>query len=120
MKNLKMTAFAALAFMLASTCHFGRHTTIVETGDNYHLRIEYAGKIHFNYDGTAISDISRGGYVKYERNDETLEAKNDGHGGVNYELYDHGEQVDPQAEGKAFIARAVRVMLQKNHRPNWK
>jgi hypothetical protein len=119
MKKLKFLASLCIGLLL-SACHFGRHSTIVETGDHYYLRIEYAGIIHFNDDGTAISSISPGGYVKYENNDKRLEAQNNDQGGISYELSDDGEKLHLDNRGKEFIAQAVRVMLKKNHRPNWK
>ncbi|MGZ3749973.1 MAG: hypothetical protein ACXVB0_17045 [Mucilaginibacter sp.] len=111
---------AGMAAMVA--CHLGRkHTTIVETGNNHYLRIEYAGHVAFNQDGTEISSISRDGYVEYQNNEKKLNAKNNGHGGVSYELYDGYAKVNLDDNGKKFIAEAVNVMLQKTGRnPNTK
>jgi len=120
MKKVRIITLSAILGILASACHMGRHSTIVETGNGRYLKIEYAGTIHFRYDGSGISSISRGGYIKYQNNDRKLEAHNDGHGGVAYELYDDGEQISYDRGGKEFIAEAVRVMLQKNHHPDWK
>jgi hypothetical protein len=120
MKNLRILLLVA-AFAGLSACHFGRrHATIVETGNNYYLRIEYSGKIYFNDDGTAISSISPGGYVKYENNEKKLEAWPNRNGGVRYELSYDGEKLNPDNNGRPFIAEAVKVMLLKNHRPSWK
>jgi hypothetical protein len=120
MKKLRILLLvAALAGL--SACHFGRHhSTIVETGNNYYLKIEYSGSIYFNNEGTAISGISPGGYVKYEFNEIKLKAWHSRNGEVSYEVYDNGEKLNPYNEGKTFIAGAVRMMLMKNHRPNWK
>jgi len=108
----------AVLACLTSACHFGKgHTTILETGNNYYLKIEYSGYVHFTNDGTAISSISPGGYVKYQFNNKKLEAKNNGMGGVSYELYNYGEKVDPYRDGKPLIAEAVRMMMRKGYRP---
>ncbi len=120
MKKLTILLLVA-AFAGLSACHLGRrHSTIVETGNNYYLKIEYSGSVYFNSEGTAISSISRGGYVKYQFNNKKLEAKSNGSGNINYEIYEDGEKLDPYRDGKPFIAEAVKMMLLKNHRPNWK
>ena len=116
MRKLRMSIAIAAISIVASACH--RHTTIIESTNNYHLKIEYSGKVHFNMAGTGVSGISRGGYLKYECNEQKLEAHNDGNGGVRYELSDHGDPI-PMADQKEFIAKAVRLMLQKNHHPDW-
>lgn len=117
MKKLRILIAVVAISLTLSACR--RHTTIIETGDNYRLKIEYSGSIHFSVDGRAIAGISRGGYLKYERNDQKLEARSDGHGSVRYELSDYGDPVPPKDQ-KEFIANAVRVMLQKNHHPDWR
>jgi hypothetical protein len=107
---------AGLLFLAA--CTFGkRHTTIVEKSDGHYLRIEYAGQVSFNRDGTAISSISRNGYVEYQKDNKKLEAKNNGNGGVSYELYDGYEKLGMDERGKEFIAEAVQIMMQKAHHP---
>ena len=107
---------AGMLFLAA--CTFGkRHTTLVEKSDNHYLRIEYAGHISFNREGTAISSISPDGYVEYQQDDKKLEAKDNGNGGVSYELYDGYEKLGMDERGRQFIAEAVRVMMQKKHHP---
>ena len=99
---------------LLAACTFGRkHTTIVETTNSHYLRIEYSGKIAFNNEGTEISSISRDGYVEYQNNDKKLEAKNNGHGGISYELYEGYTKLNLDDNGRKFIAEAVKVMRQK-------
>ncbi|HTD39786.1 MAG TPA: hypothetical protein VK671_04140 [Mucilaginibacter sp.] len=107
---------AGMIFLAA--CTFGRrHETIVETSDNHYLRIEYAGHISFNDNGTAIRSISRDGYVEYQMDDKKLEAKSNGYGGVSYELYDGYQKLTMDEKGREFIAEAVRIMMQKTHHP---
>jgi hypothetical protein len=77
-----------------------------------------AGKIRFYPDSTAISSISPDGYVEYQYDDKKLNAKNDGKGGVSYELYEGYTKVNMDDEGKRFIAEAVRTMERKVHNPN--
>jgi hypothetical protein len=122
MKKLRIAiVIMALANLVVAACHIGKHhTTIVENSNNSYLKIEYAGMVYFNGDGTAIQDISPGGYVKYHYNDKKLEAKNNGHGGVKYELFDGDHQLNLDSNGKRFIADAVKMMMKKGHNPNWK
>jgi hypothetical protein len=107
-------AIVVAGIVLLAGCSFGkRHTTIVENTNNHRIRIEYSGHIYFNKDETAISSISRNGYLEYQNDERKLNAKNDGHGGVSYELYEGYTKVYPDAEGKKFIAEAIKVIVQK-------
>ena len=107
-------AIVVAGIALLAACSFGkRHTTIVENTNNHRIRIEYSGHVYFNKDETAISSISRNGYLEYQNDERKLNAKNDGHGGVSYELYEGYTKVNPDAEGKKFIAEAIKVIVQK-------
>jgi len=116
MKKLRILITIAAISLAMTACH--RSSTIIENSNNYHLKIEYSGPVHFNVEGTGISSISRFGYLKYECNEQKLDARNDGHGGIRFELSDHGDPI-PSGDQKAFIAKAVKTMLQKNHHPDW-
>ena len=109
---LTVTTLAGL-----SACMWGkRHTTIVETGSGHYLKIESWGKVYFNHEKSAIAYISPGGRLRYQLNDNVLEAENDGHGGIKYLFDIHGEKMDMQGKGKPFIAEAVKTMLRKGYR----
>lgn len=99
--------------LAACTLGHHHHTTVVEKSNNHYLKIEYSGDISFNNAGTAIASISRNGYVEYQNDDKKLEAKNDGHGGVSYELYEGYDKLSLDNKGKEFIADAVRIMIEK-------
>lgn len=101
-----------------TACHFGKHTTIVEKSNNHYLRIESTGKVYFNNEQTAIAHISAGGYLKYEDDGNKLEARNDGRGGISYELTEGDEKLDPNGNGKQFITDAIKIMIKKGYRPN--
>lgn len=116
--NKSGIALLVAGMLFLAACTFGRrHTTIVEKSDGHYLRIEYAGHISFNEDGTGIRSISRDGYVEYQQDDKKLEAKNNGNGGINYELYDGYDKLGLDERGRQFIAEAVKVMMQKKHHP---
>lgn len=117
MKKIRILLLV-MALAGLSACHLGRkHSTIVETGNNYYLKIEYSGRVYFNNNGTAISSISQGGYVKYQFNNKKLEAKSNSSGGVNYEIYEDGEKLDPFHDGRPLIAEAVKMMMRKGYHP---
>jgi hypothetical protein len=120
MKKLRIIVLGICIIGLFHACRFGqRHTTIVENGNGHYLKIEFSGNIEFNSNETAIAHISRYGYVKVHYNDHKLEAENDGHGGVRYKLYDGDQQLDPNGDGKALIAEAVKQIISKvGHDPN--
>jgi hypothetical protein len=104
---------AGIVVLAACTLGHHHHTTVVEKSNDHYLKIEYAGDISFNNAGTAIESISRNGYVEYQNDDKKLEAKNDGRGGISYELYDGYDRLPLDNKGKEFIANAVRVMIKK-------
>ncbi|HVV55648.1 MAG TPA: hypothetical protein VHC47_10005 [Mucilaginibacter sp.] len=118
MKKIRMILLLGTMGGLITACHFRRHTTIIETGTNHYLRIESTGRVRFNQDETGIAYISWGGYLKYTNDQKKLEAENDGHGGIRYELYDGDEKLDPFGNGRQFIAEAVRVMIRKGYHSN--
>jgi hypothetical protein len=120
MEKLMTLILALFVFAVIASCNFGRqHTTIVENDNNHYMKIEYAGRVHFKSDGSGIESISRGGYVKYRYNERTFEARNDGHGGVLYKLYDGSDQLPLDQNGRAFIADAVKNMMKKGHNPGY-
>lgn len=118
MKKLRIFLAIAALGLLTASCRFGRHTTIIENGNGHSLRIESYGKVYFNRAGTDIAYISRGGYLEYRNNDNHLKAENDGHGGIRYELDADGQKLDPNGDGRPFIAEAVKVMIQKGYHSN--
>ena len=113
-------AILVAGLALLAACSFGRkHTTIIENSNNHYLRIEYSGRVAFNNEGTEISSISPDGYVEYQNNDKKLEAKNNGRGGISYELYEGYTKLNLDDDGRKFIAEAVKVMKQKGHNPGY-
>jgi len=118
MEKLLTLILVLCVIAIIASCGIGqRHTTIVENDNNHYKKIEYAGEVHFNDNGTAIASISHGGYVRYRYDDRKLEAESNGRGGVRYELYDDGHKVDLDENGKRFIAEAVKDMMKKGHNP---
>jgi len=118
MKKLKIFLVIAALSVITTSCHFGKHTRIIETGNHYYLSIESYGKVYFNREGTEIAYISHGGYLEYRNNNRELKAENDRRGGIKYELMEDGQKLDPNSNGRAFIADAVKVMIKKGYHSN--
>ena len=116
-KDMEKSGIAILAagMIALAACTLGHHhhTTVVEKSNDHYLKIEYAGEVSFNNTGTAIERISSNGYVEYQNDDKKLEAKNDGRGGISYELYEGYDKLPVDNKGKEFIAEAVRIMIEK-------
>ncbi|MBS1524750.1 MAG: hypothetical protein JST19_03815 [Bacteroidetes bacterium] len=116
MKKIGLTVVIAALAATITACHSGRHTIIVETGNNHRLRIESYGKVYFSPARTEVAYISRGGYLEYQNDGIKLKAENNGHGGITYELLEHGEKLDPYTNGKSLIAGAVKEMIAKGYK----
>jgi hypothetical protein len=114
MKNLKITVALGL-IILSSACRMNSRHVIISDGDNHSsTRIEYFGRAYFNGD-TAIAHITPHGSVKYKRDDRELIAESDNHGGIVYQIDDNEKQTHLNADGKAFLARAVKDMVKHGH-----
>jgi hypothetical protein len=103
--------FAGAGFFAASCRHYAHNRMVINDGVT-RTEIRYNGDIGFNDEETAISRISRGGYVDCWRNEDHLLAGSDRDGVVLLELHRNGKPVDTaSAEGKAMVARVIRAML---------
>ncbi len=86
-----------------------RRTT--EKSPFHDVDLEMRGNITFNEDGTAITGIPGGGYVKYSNNEMELEAMPGKNNTFGIVIYDNGEEVPTDSEkGKEFIEEAIKRM----------
>ena len=86
MKKITLLS-AAFGLVLLASCHFGRrHSIIISNDGNEKIRIEYYGQFSFNNARTAVSSMSPGGYISYERNDEKLEVQRTRVGQIVYKI----------------------------------
>ncbi len=89
MKRSQLVFLAVLC--IATAClRRGPITTIKVSDGHSLLKIEYSGKVVFNRAGTAITGISPGGYVKYDRDGRVFSASGDERGRVTYFLEGRG------------------------------
>lgn len=114
MKKVKLLILIGAISILTACMHPGKHTTIVVRDDHNTTKIEYAGKIIFNDQQTRIEDISIGGYVRYQHNDIKIDAENDGHGNVAYEIYSDGDKQPMDEKGKKLLSDAVKDIIERS------
>ena len=113
MKKIALLS-ATLGLIFLASCHLGRrHTTIISNNGNEKIRIEYYGQFSFNNTRTAISSMSPGGYISYERNDEKLEVQRNRVGQIVYKINGGREKIILDSNDKQFVAEAVKDMLIK-------
>ena len=102
-----------LTVLLTVACNLGsgRRTVRIKNG-NESLKIEYNGEVFFNAEGTAIEEISPGGYVKYRRNDKKFTAQSVDSGNVTYELYFGDRRLDlKDSAAKEFFKSAMEEIV---------
>jgi len=104
-KIFKKSALAAM-LLTAAACHKGRTTRIITDNGSIKQKIEYSGTVIFNADKTGIESISDGGYLKFSRNNEELEAEPGKKGQITYE-YNGNESNVLDENGKSFLKLAV-------------
>ncbi|PWU00555.1 MAG: hypothetical protein C5B52_08650 [Bacteroidetes bacterium] len=108
MKSSITIAFILLSIAISS-CRRGH--TILFSNDGNRLEISSSGEIKLSEDETTIQSISQMGYLKFIHNEDELyaEPKN---GVIQYELYKHGNRLDPKTDdGKLFISSVVKDLI---------
>lgn len=102
-----------LTVLLTVACNLGsgRRTVRINNGSES-LKIEYKGEIFFNPEGTAIEEISPGGYVKYRRNNKEFTAQPIDSGNVTYKLYIGDKRLDlNDSAAKEFFRSAMEEIV---------
>ena len=70
-------------------------------------QIEISGVVKFNEQGTEITHISPGGFLKYYEDGKELEAESN-NGKVVFKLYNDGDEISADSEqGKQLLADAI-------------
>lgn len=100
---------------MLSACHHqhGRHsTTVIKMNDNNgSLDIRYSGRVSFTDDSTGIQSISPNGFLSYRKNKIELMAESDSLGKIMLEMYNSGNKLPLDDNGKKILAEAVRGMM---------
>ena len=89
----------------------GEEQHIIINSDNFHEEMAYTGKISFTEDETAIARISSGGYLRYTRNEQVLEAKSDTAGVIHYTFKQSGRPMPLDSNAQKIITEAVSEMI---------
>jgi hypothetical protein len=111
MQILRFWAVAIGLVALAASCRHRGNRMVINNGDD-NLELSYAGNVRFNDSETTIEAISEGGFVDYHHNRDRLRARPDDRGGVEIELFEHGEEVgNGTEEGRKLMARVVRDLI---------
>ncbi len=110
MKTLKRTAVVLILLFVGYACQRGNTISIYNGTDN--IRVNYWGTIKFNDDETAITSISKGGFLRYQKNNERLFAVPLKEGGMKYILRIDGKEIEKDgSEGQKLMANAVKTMI---------
>jgi hypothetical protein len=89
----------------------GMHSIIIND-DNSSLEIKYTGDISFTDDETAIKAMSPDGYLKFKKNGKKIIVTAKGNGQIMYEINDGDKKSALNDDEKAFLAKAIRVMIE--------
>jgi len=106
-----------LPFLLAIflyACH-GNHrkVTTIETRENDNkITIKYNGTVSFTSDSSAIEGLSPLSTLSYRNNDNALRVSSNEQGQLSFEMTENGNPLLLDARGKAFVAKAVKVMME--------
>ena len=114
-RNHFIAAIIFLLAIIATGCHHSRHrtTTIRVRNHNSTLKIQYAGKIVFNENETAIEYLSPNGFVKYRKDNQTFAVRRQGNGKLTYEIQDGNRWLDyNDAYAKVFVAKVVKEIAE--------
>ena len=108
---------ASLVLMTGIFCSCRHSTRIIETrSNNDFIKIEYSGNVYLNNTGTAITNISPGGYVKYQTNDKDLEARKNSSGRIIYTMHIGGRPLTTDdAEGRDFLTSVIKDLAARGH-----
>jgi hypothetical protein len=113
MITLKPIVTLLCCVIVLASCHDHGRLHIVVNNGSYHMDIKRSGSVQFTADTTAINTISPGGYLSFERNNKRLRAEYDEKVGIYLEIYENDKLISA-AQGKDFLAEAVREMVARN------
>jgi len=115
---MRKIPFNLLPFLLTIflyACH-GNHrkVTTIETRENdKKITIKYNGTVSFTSDSSAIEGLSPLSTLSYRNNDNSLLVTSNEQGQLSFEMTENGNTLLMDSIGKEFIAKAVKVMMEK-------
>jgi len=114
-RNNIIAALLLILVVVATGCHRRHHRVRTVKVNNNHssLKIQYAGKVIFNEDETAIAHLSPNGFIKYRKDGQLFSVKRNGNGELSYKLYNGTRYLNLNDEAaKDFTARAVKEIAE--------
>lgn len=112
MRIIKISLLPVLLSIFLLSCHGHRPvTTIVTSNDNDYIKIKYNGTISFTPDSTGIEGLSPESTLSYRKNSDYLLVNSNEKGQLSFEMTENGKTLLMDQQGKAFIAKAVKVMI---------
>ena len=85
---------------------------IVVNADDYHEELEYAGRIGISEDETAVQSMPPDGFLRYTRNDSTIEIVNDTlHHRLTYTFLVDGNKIDNDSARAGMTQQALAAMF---------
>jgi hypothetical protein len=86
-------------------------SNMVIRSDNFYEEIKYSGKFQLSDDETAFKSISPGGYFKFRKNEERVQAESNLQGTIEYRIYDGKNNIGTDERGKKLIAESIHEMI---------
>lgn len=114
MKKLHLL-IAFVIITIAAACRNGHHTMIIKNTNGNYVKVEYSGNIYLTDDNQGIKNISPGGFLRYETNNESVVAKRGHDGRIYYEINGGDEQPSLNDDGKQMITLAVKEIIRHPH-----
>ncbi|MFA6084509.1 hypothetical protein [Mucilaginibacter sp.] len=112
-KNIQTIALVLLMLMSFVSCRRSNTTTIVTSDGSTSQKIEYVGRIVFSQDQTRIENIAKGGYVKFTRDDRSVEAEPGWNGKIAYR-FNGDSKVDVLTDDqKQFLSYAIKTIIKE-------
>src|SRR5579862_1678535 len=95
-----------------NTSSNGNQHSVTINDDELSLSLVYTGDIAFNDAEDAIASLAPDGYLRYKKNGKKLVVNADSRGEITYEFNDGDKKTELNAEEKAFLADAIKVMIE--------
>jgi len=112
MRKIPFTLLPILLSLFLLSCHGHRPVTTIKTNDgNNFIEIKYNGTVSFSADSSFLEGVSPMSMLRYRNNSDYLMVKSNEQGQLSFEMTENGKTLMMDQEGKAFLAKAVKVMM---------
>jgi hypothetical protein len=86
-------------------------SNMVITSDHFREEMKYAGRFLLTEDEMAFKSISPGGYFKWKRNEQRVNAESNLQGNIDYSLFDGKSNLALDVNGKRLLAESLKEMI---------